>query len=181
MITGIIIVLAAFSYSQIDVSFKDVSSVEIKIATLSFSDMVKLSLDVLSGDWISAALKIISEIDLGLVFQLSNNGFFPVYVPDLSYDLSINDIFVGHGYSQVNTTINPGTTKEIDVIQNLQKNNISPAIDSIIDTNGIILVRINGTAYFKLFEQSIPVPFDSKKQISITDEIQKQINRQLEN
>lgn len=181
VIIGSIIGFSVYSYSQIGVSLKDVSSIEINLASLSFSDLIKLGLEALSGDWISAVLELISEINLGLVFQLSNNGVFPVYVPNLSYDLSIDGIFVGHGYSDVDTLVYPGETKEIFVIQNLQKSNLDPAIDSIIEKKGIVQFEINGTANFELLGQTIPFEFGSTKQISIIDEIQKQIDQRLEN
>ena len=176
-----IVGFSVYSYSQIEVSLKDVSSIEINLAPLSFSDLIKLGLDALSGDWISVALELISEINLGLAFQLSNNGVFPVYVPNLSYDLLIDGNFVGHGYSNVDTLVYPGETKEIFVIQNLQKSTLNPALDSIIEKNGIVQVEINGIANFELLGQTIPIEFGSTKQISITEEIQNQINQRLEN
>jgi len=179
VISIVILELISYSYSQIEISFNDLSSVEIKLENLSLSDLIKLSLDALSGNWVSAALGVISEIDLGFDFELRNNGFFPVYVPDLSYDLSINDILVGHGYSKIDASINPGMTKEIQVFQNIQKNSLSPAIESVIATDGIADVRVNGTANFELFGQIIQVPFDSTQQISVIDEIQNQIAQQI--
>jgi hypothetical protein len=74
------------------VTFSDVSSVEIELEELSWSNLIKLGLDVLSGNWMDAALDVIAGINLGLIFELSNNGLLPVYIPELSYDLSINDI-----------------------------------------------------------------------------------------
>lgn len=176
-----IVGFSVYSYSQIEVSLKDVSSIEINLAPLSFSDLIKLGLDALSGDWISVALELISEINLGLAFQLSNNGVFPVYVPNLSYDLLIDGNFVGHGYSNVDTLVYPGETKEIFVIQNLQKSDLNPALDSIIEKKGIVQVEIKGTSNFELLGQTIPIEFGSTKQISITEEIQNQINQRLEN
>ena len=181
ILLGITLLSIVYSYSQIDVSLKDLMSVEIKLASLSISDLISLSLGVLSGDWILSALVVMAEIDLGLVFELSNNGFFSVYVPDLSYDLSINGILLGHGYSKINTTINPGETKKIEVFQNLQKSSLSPAIESLSKMKGIADVRINGTAYFELFGQKIPVSFESNRQVSIIDEIQKKIDQTIQN
>ena len=63
------------------------------------------------------------------------------------------------GYSEIDTTINPGETKEILVLQNIQKNNLSPAIESIINTEGVIDLSVSGIAYFELWGQSIPILF----------------------
>lgn len=167
-----------YSYNQVRISLVDLSFVEIHLEDLSLFDLVNLSLDLMSGNWESIILEVISEIDLGIILELTNNGFFPVYVPDVDYDLSINEIFVGNGSSTVNTVIYPGERKEIDVFQNLQKTSLTPAIKSMIKEQGIITIRVNGTAYIEFFGQSIPLSFENQKQISIIDEILNKINKQ---
>jgi LEA14-like dessication related protein len=180
-IIAILFGLIAYSYTQIHVSLSEVSSVDIELENLSWANLIKLGFDVLSGNWIAAALDVIAGINLELVFELSNNGLLPVYIPELSYDLSINDIPIGTGYSEINTTINPGDTKEIPILQNLQKTSFSPAIESIINTEGVIDVGVSGTAFFELLGQRIPIPFESTRQVSIVDEIQNQLNQQIQN
>ena len=180
-IIAILFGLIAYSYTQIHVSLSEVSSVDIELENLSWPNLIKLGLDVLSGNWIAAALDVIAGINLELVFGLSNNGLLPVYIPELSYDLSINDIPIGTGNSEINTTINPGETKEIPILQNLQKTSFSPAIESIINTEGVIDVGVSGTAFFELLGQRIPIPFESTRQVSIVDEIQNQLNQQIQN
>lgn len=170
-----------YSYSQLNISSVDLSSVEIHLENLSLFDLVNLSLEVLSGNWESVILEVISEIDLGIVFELTNDGFFPVYVPDIYYDLFVSDILVGRGYSHVDTTINPGESKKIDVFQNLQKTSLNPTINSIIKDKGIMDIRINGTANFELFGKDISIPFETDKQISLIDEVLNKINQQKEN
>ena len=174
----IVLGLVAYSYTQISASFNDVSSVNVELETLSFSSLIKLGLDVLSGNWLSAALDVIAGIELELVFELTNNGLLPVYIPELEYDLSINGIFIGNGSSIIEATIDPGKAKQINVIQNFQKDSLSPSIESIINNNGIIDVEIKGVAYFELLGFKIPFDFESSKQVSIVDEIQKQLNQQ---
>ena len=178
---GIVLIifgLIGYSYTQITVSFSDVSSVNVELETLSLSSLVKLGLDILSGNWLAAALDVLAGINLGLVFELTNNGLLPVYIPELTYDLSINDVFIGDGNSIIDTTIDPGETKEIQIMQNFQKNSFSPAIESIVDAEGIIDVKINGVAYFELLGFNVPVEFESTKQVSIVEEIQNQLNQQ---
>ena len=177
-IVGIIFGLISYSYSQIHVSFTEVSSVGIELEQLSFSTLVQFGIDLLSGNWLAAALDVIAGINLGLVFELTNNGLLPVYIPEISYDLFINEILIGDGVSELDLTINPGETKEIPIIQNFEKEKLTPAIDSIIDTEGLIDIKVKGTAYFELLGQEIPVPFESTKQVSIIDEIQNQLAQQ---
>ena len=180
-IVGIVFGLIGYSYTQIHVSLSDISSVSIELENLSWPDLIKLGLDALSGNWIAAALDVIAGINLELVFGLSNNGLLPVYIPELSYDLSINGIPIGTGYNEIKTTINPGETKEIPILQNFKKDSLSPAIESIINTEGEIDIGVSGTAYFELLGQSIPIPFESTRHVSIVDEIQNQITRQIQN
>ena len=111
-----------------------------------------------------------------MIFALTNNGILPVYIPDLSYDILVNDISIGKDHSNVDMTINPGETKEITSFQNLQKNSLSPAVYSIVDSQGIMDIKVKGIAYFKLILIDIPIPFESSKQISIYDEIRDKIN-----
>ena len=176
-IIGLVFGLIAYSYNQIDVSLSDISSVEIELETLSLSNLISLGLDLLSGNWMAAALDVVAGINLGLIFELSNNGLLPVYIPELSYDLSINGIPIGQGYSEINTTINPGDTKEVQILQNFQKESFSPAMDSILSTEGVVDIGVSGTAYFELLGQSIPIPFESDRQVSLVDEIQNQLNQ----
>ena len=107
LIIAIILGLVAYSYTQIHVSLNDVSLHSIDWASFSWSTLLKLGLNLLTGNWLGAAFDLIDGINLNLIFGLSNYGVLPVYIPDLSYDLSINDIPVGKGYSTINTTINP--------------------------------------------------------------------------
>jgi len=111
---------------------------------------------------------------------LTNNGFLPVYIPDLTYDILINGIIVGGGNTTLDITINPGETKEIVSFQNIQKRSLAPAVYSIVITEGVIDLKIKGIAYFKLFGFNIPIPFESSKQISIYDEVRNKINAEIQ-
>ena len=173
IIIAIIVGLVAYSYTQIQVNLFDISFAEIDWAQTSLSTILKLGLDVLTGNWLGAALSLVQDIKLNLLFGLTNHGLFPVYIPDLSYDLSINGVNVGHGNSKVDVTINPGETKSFPVLQHVLVNSLKPAVSSIIDANGILDLKVNGTAYFKLLGLTMPIPFESTKQISIVDEIKK--------
>ena len=170
--------LIYYSYTQIQVSFTEVSSVGIDLEELSFSSLVNLGINLLTGNWLGSALEIIAGISFGLIFELTNNGLLPVYIPEISYDLYVNEILVGKGITELDLTINPGQTKEIPIIQNFQKDSLNPIIDAIIDTEGVIDVGVKGIAHFELLGQEIPIPFESTKQVSMIDEIQKQLNQQ---
>lgn len=180
LIIAIIAGLVYYSYTQIHVSLNDVTYDSIEWAPFSWSTMLKLGLNALTGNWLGAAFNLINGINLNLIFGLSNNGFLPVYIPDLSYDLLINEISVGRGYSNVDMTINPGQTRELPILQNFKKSSLSPAISSIVSTGGIIDLRVSGTAYFKFFGNDVPVPFESSKRISIGDEIKKRLNSEIQ-
>ena len=173
IIVAIIVGLVAYSYTQIQVNLIDISFAGIDWTQTSLSTILKLGLDVLAGNWLGGALSLVQDIQLNLIFGLANHGLFPVYIPDLSYDLSINGVNVGQGNSNVDITINPGETKTFPVLQHVLVDSIKPAVSSIIDANGILDLKVNGTAYFKLLGLTIPIPFESTKQISIVDEIKK--------
>lgn len=180
LIIAIIAGLVYYSYTQIHVSLNDVNFDSIEWASFSWSTMLKLGLNVLTGNWLGAAFDLINGINLNLIFGLSNNGFLPVYIPDLSYDLLINGVSVGRGYSDVDITINPGETIELPILQNFKKSSLSPAINSIVSTGGIIDLRVSGTAHFKFFGNDIPVPFESSKRVSIGDEIKKRLSSEIQ-
>ena len=179
-IIAIIFGLIAYSYTQIHVELNDVSFHSIEWASFSWSTLLSLGLNVLTGNWLGAAFDLVQGINLNLIFGLSNYGVLPVYIPDLTYDLSINGVPVGEGYSTVNLTINPGETRQIPVLQNFQKSSLSPAVISIVNTGGIINLRVSGTAYFNLLGLSIPVPFESTKQVSIIDEIESRLTSEIQ-
>lgn len=171
-IIGLVAALFVYSYSQIKFSISDIGFAGIDWASASGTTILK----ALSGDYLGAALSLINGIKLDLTFAASNHGFLPVYIPDLTYDLAINGISVGQGQSHVNVVINPGETKNIPVLQVIQKSSIEPAAASLLETGGIMNIKVSGTANFQLLGMTVPVPFQSTKQVSITEEIQKRFS-----
>ena len=176
----ILIILFAYSYTHLSVNLKNIEFQSIDWEELTWSTLLNVGLNTLSGDWFEAAFGLIQGINLNFVFLVSNNGFLPVYIPDLFYDVLINDIRIGKGKSNLDTTLNPGEVKEIISFQNIQKNSLTQASYSIISTQGIMDIKVKGTAYFKLFGLSIPIPFESSKQISIYDEVRNKINSEIQ-
>jgi len=168
--------LSAYSYTQINVSLNDVKFHSIDLISFSFTDLLSLGFDALSGNILGAVFDLIDGINLNLIFGLTNNGFLPVYIPDITYDLSLNGVPMGQGSSVIDATVNPGQTKQITVFQNFKKSSLTPAASAIIADGGMLDLKVSGTAYFKLLSLSIPVPFESSKQILIIDEIKKKLN-----
>ncbi len=80
-----------------------------------------------------------------------------MYIPDLTYDIMINGVMVGGGHTNLDMTINPVETKEIVSFQNIQKNSLASAIHSIVSAEGVIDLKVKGTAYFKLLGFKIPI------------------------
>ncbi|EGP94043.1 hypothetical protein [Nitrosarchaeum koreense] len=186
VIIVILIIIAIFgailyySYTQIHVSLRDASYHSIEWSSFSWSTLLNLGLNVIAGNWLSAAFDLINGINLDLTFGLYNGGLLPVYIPDLSYDLLINNVRVGKGYSQVDTTIYPGQTKEISALQNFKKSSLYPVIGSIVSNGGVINLKVSGTAHFKLLVFDIPIQFESTKSISIKDEIKKKLESEIQ-
>jgi len=176
----IVIGLFAYSYTQLSVNLTDVKFHSIDWDSLSWDKLLNLGISTLTGDWFGAAFELIDGMNLNLFFGISNNGILPVYVPDLSYDILINGILIGKGNSDLNLTINPGENKIITSFQNIKKDSMSPAISSIVESQGMMEIKVRGTAYFELFGISIPVPFESSKSISIYDEIRNRINEEIQ-
>ena len=144
-----------YSYTQIQVSLNDVKFHSIDWTSFSWSIILNLGLNILTGNWLAAAFDLIDGVNLNLIFGLSNNGFLPVYIPDLSYDLLVNNVYVGNGYTRLDATIFPGETREIPGFQNFKKSSLAPAVSSIVSKNGIMEIKVKGTAYFQLFGLSI--------------------------
>jgi LEA14-like dessication related protein len=168
--------LLYYSYTQINVELNTVSFHSIDWVDMTFSALVNLGLNAITGDLLSAAINLVDGVNLNLFFGLTNNGLLPVYIPDLSYDLLVNDVNVGQGYTTVDTTIYPGDGKEIPIVQNFQKSGLAPVMSSIISNDGVMQIKVKGIAYFKILGLDIPVPFESTQQISIKDEIENKIN-----
>ena len=168
LILGILIV---YSYSQLTVELIDVQYSSIELKELSWTDLIPLGISILSGNWLDAISDLILGIQLNLIFELNNDGLLPVFVPDLSYEILINDIIVGYGSGDANIVISPGEKYEIIALQNIQKNSLPPIINSIIVAEGIMEITVKGTAHFELLWFDIPISFQSTEQISIYDEI----------
>ena len=91
LIIALIGILFYYSYTQIHVSLNDMSYHSIDW-TVSSSSFFKAALNLVTGNWLSAAFDFIDGVNLNLFFGLSNYGFLPVYIPDISYNLLVNDI-----------------------------------------------------------------------------------------
>ena len=89
--------MLAYSYAQISVSLDDVNFHSIDWTDFTFSDILSLGGNLLSGNVLGFALDLIDGINLNLIFGLSNDGFLPAYIPDITYDLVVNGISVGQG------------------------------------------------------------------------------------
>ena len=179
IIIVIILGLFAYSYNQLGLSLDDANIQSIELEPFSIPNLLKAGLNTLSGNWFDAAFDLIRGINLNLMFSLSNNGFLPVYIPDFSYELLINEISIGEGISSLDITINPGETKKITSLQNIKKDSLLPAINSIVTSEGIMNLKIKGTAYFKLLGFDLPIPFESTKQIAIYDEIKNRLDAEF--
>lgn len=179
LIIVIIGILFYYSYTQIKVELNDASLHSIDWASFSWSTILSLGLNILTGNWLGAAFDLIDGVNVNLEFMLYNGGLLPVYIPDLSYDLKVNGVNVGKGYSDADMTINPGQSRQLNSLQNFQKNSLSPAVYSIISNGGKMEIRVSGTAHFSLFGINIPVPFESTKQISIYNEIRNRLNEEI--
>lgn len=169
-------VMLVYSYTQVSVSLDHVGFHSIDW-DLTVSNLIMLGAKALMGDYLGSALSLIEGVNLDLVFGLSNGGLLPVYIPSVTYDLAVNGVPVGQAASSVSATINPGQTKQITAVQNVKKDSLAPAISSIVESGGIVDVKVRGTAYFELLGLGIPVPFESSKQISIIDEIEKKLSQ----
>ena len=170
VIIAVVIGLVAYSYTQIQISLQDISFGGFDWAPTSLGTLAKLAFNALTGNLIGIVLSLITGVKLNLLFALSNHGIFPVYIPDISYNLSLNGINVGQGKSSVNMAINPGETKTLPVLQDFQITSLEPVATKVLDSGGIMNIQVNGTAYFKFLGLTIPVPFQSTKQVNIVEE-----------
>lgn len=175
-IIAIVLGLVAYSYTQIQINLNNISFVGLDWVPTSGFTLLKLAFNAITGNVLGSVLSLVTGVKLNLVFASSNHGIFPVYIPDLSYVLSINGIQVGQGRNNVDTTINAGETKSITILQDFQVNSLGATAASIASSGGMVDLQVNGTAYFKLLGLTIPVPFQYTKQISIIDEIKNRIN-----
>jgi LEA14-like dessication related protein len=173
-IIGIILGLIAYSYTQVKISLESISYQGLDVS-LSAGSLGKAILNGILGNWLGAALDIVTGVKLGLGFVLSNHGIVPVYIPSVSYDLLANDIKIGQGKSNIDKTINPGSTTSILDTQDIKFDSIKPAVASIVESGGTINFKISGTAYFNFLGLSIPVPFETTKQVNVVDELKSRI------
>jgi len=86
---------------------------------------------------------------------------------------------MGHGHTPVDPPIYAGDNTAIPIVQHFHKSGVTPVISSIISNDGVMEIKVKGTAYFGILGLNIPVPFESTEQISIKNEIENKINSLL--
>lgn len=86
---------------------------------------------------------MIQGINLKLVFELSNDGLVPIYIPDIFYELSINEVLSENGNSKINSIINPRQTLEIVSLRDIQRGSLLPTVNSVINKQGVMDLKGN--------------------------------------
>ena len=69
IIVLVVVGMIAYSYTQLTVNLTDVGLHSLEWTTLTWSKLVKIGLDTLSGDWFSAAFELIDGINLNFYFD----------------------------------------------------------------------------------------------------------------
>lgn len=169
-IIAIILGLIAYSYTQVQISLDSVEFGGFDWAPASLITLAKLTFNALTGNVVGLVLSLITGVKLNLVFALSNHGVFPVYIPDLSYNLIVNGNNVGQGNSSVDTTINPGETKTLPILQDFQVSSLEPAAVAVLNAGGTMDIQVSGSANFKLLGLTISIPFQYTKQVNLIQE-----------
>jgi hypothetical protein len=106
---------------------------------------------------------------------LTNHGIFPVYIPKVSYSLSVNGVSIANGQSKIDETIKPGETKELPVLADVATSSIEPAAISVLGTSGIVNLQTSGTVDFNVLGLTVPFPFQVTTQINLEEEVMKSI------
>jgi LEA14-like dessication related protein len=176
-IIAIIIGIIVYSYTQISATLDNVSFAGIDHVSSNnlLSATFKAILQASSGNWVQAITNYITGIKFNLYFGLTNHGIFPVYIPKVSYNLSVNGIYVSQGQSNLDETIKPGETKELPVLADITTSGLEPAAISVLSTSGIVDLQASGTVDFNVLGLTVPVPFQVTKQINLEDEIKKSL------
>lgn len=172
--------LFAYSYVNLHVQMNEVRLLSIDWETLSWSTLISLGLDALTGNWLDAAFGLIQGINLNLIFAITNNGLLPVHIPDLTYDVFVNGVPIGSGNSKINTIIYPGQSIEIVSFQNLQKSGLEPAVKSIVEAQGQMDLKVKGVAHFQILWIDVPIPFESSKKVSVYNEIRNKLTAEIQ-
>jgi len=183
IVIGILVVLGGlfyYSYTQIQVELTGLSLHSIDLMKFTWKNVLSLGLNLISQNWFGAAIDLVDAVNVNLEFGVKNNGLLPVYIPDLNYELYVNDKHFGNGYSTFDATIFPGEYREFPAFQKFKKSGLTESIPSIISRGGNMDITVKGTAYFQIFGLSIPVPFESTRTINIGSEIEKRITAEIQ-
>lgn len=169
-----------YSYTQIQVELTGLSLHSIDIMKFTWKNVLSLGLNLISQNWFGAAIDLVDSVNVNLEFGVKNNGLLPVYIPNLNYELYVNDRYFGNGHSTFDATIFPGEYREFPAFQKFKKSGLTESIPSIISSGGNMDITVEGTAYFQIFGLSIPVPFESTRTINIGNEIEKRITAEIQ-
>jgi LEA14-like dessication related protein len=174
-IIAVIIGLIVYSYTSISATLDNVSFAGIDhVSSNNLSSAIMKSISqAVSGNWFQFITNYITGIKFNLYFGLTNHGIFPVYIPKVSYNLSVNGVNIVNGQSKIDETIKPGETKELPVLADIATSGLEPAAISVLSISGIVDLQTSGTVDFNVLGLTISIPFQVTKQINLEDEIKK--------
>lgn len=166
--------LTYYSYSRIDVYISSVSlaSSPIKINTAK-ALLIGLSAIMTGGLSLPAMIDAIEGINLVIYIKAYNGGILPVYIPTISYDLYINNNYVGEGSSDREVTIQPGDSEIITVYQFIDRDSLLDVAMSIVNNNGEADIKAKGEAKASILGLSFSIPFEKTTTINVYEEIKK--------
>jgi hypothetical protein len=168
---GIVIVLLVlsalvhYSYQRLEIGLSS-ASFNSPPVTISEERLLLSALTFAVTGKILSFIDAVDTINLKLGLTLRNGGFLPVVIPPFEYDLYLNDVYVGKGRSPQQLTLSPGQVSEIEVSQSVSVDAIRGAIPSIIQSGGVMNIKLKGTAKPQFFIP-ISVPFTVERSVNL--------------
>lgn len=188
ILAGVIIIILILiasllyqSYTSVDVTVTDISlgspPIEVDKGKAILLGAATLAT---GGAALPYLIEAIEGMNLEINIEARNGGVLPVYIPTVSYDLYINENYVGDGVLDREVTIDPGESELITIYQFINRESLLEVVASIVENDGLADIRVIGEARVSIMGQSFSIPFEQNTTINVYEEVSRALNEFLE-
>ena len=122
-----------------------------------------IGLSTLMGDGVSliGLVGAVEGVNLIFCIMVKNSGLLPIYIAIFMYELYLNNVYVGYGYTEESVSIVPGEEYILLVFHTVPPKEILEVAESIIESEGTVEIHLVDEAPVSILGVTFTVPVET--------------------